>query len=208
MSSIKRFVSEAKQKLAITEFLKEKFGRSGFGGVEITRTPLGTHVVIYTMRPGRVIGRRGQTIKELSEILEKEFGLPNPQITVVEVEVPELNPYIMASRIAASLERGVHFRRASFWALRRIMEAGALGAEIVISGKLRSDRSRYEKCVAGYVPKAGEPAEKYVKKAVVHVKLKPGVYGVKVSITQPDAVFPDKPLLEVPKAEETTEETE
>jgi small subunit ribosomal protein S3 len=144
------------------------------------------------MRPGSVIGRSGETIRELAKILEEQFKLSNPQISVSEIEVPELNPYIVASRIAAALERGVHFRRAGFWALNQVMEAGALGVEIIIGGKLRTERARYEKFKAGYIPKCGDPAMKYMRKAVVHVQLKPGIFGVKVRIMPPDAKFPDK----------------
>lgn len=82
------------------------------------------------------------------------------------------------------------------------MEAGALGAEIIISGKLRTERARYEKFKAGYLPKCGDPAIKYMRKAEVHVQLKPGIYGVKVRIMPPDAKFPDKiEIVEVPPTE-------
>ena len=192
MSTIRHFISESVKKAQIDEFLQKELENAGYGGVEITRTPLGTHVVIYAMRPGVVIGRGGESIRQLAKTLEEKFGLPNPQISVAEIEVPELNAYIVASRIAAALRRGVHFRRAGFWALNRIMEAGALGAEIIISGKLRTERARYEKFRAGYLPKSGEPAMKYMRKAEVHVQLKPGIFGVKVRIMPPDAEFPDK----------------
>jgi small subunit ribosomal protein S3 len=116
----------------------------------------------------------------------------------------------VASRVASALERGVHFRRAGFWALNQVMEAGALGVEIIISGKLRTERARYEKFKAGYLPRCGEPPLKYMRKAEVHVQLKPGIFGVKVRIMPPDAVFPDKiQITEAPppEEEEPTEET-
>ena len=191
MSAVKHFIKEAIKKTSVDEYLMKKLEKAGYGGVTITKTPLGTQVVIHAMRPGLVIGRGGGIIKELVKELEEKFGLPNPQISVAEVEVPELNPYIMASRIAAALRRGIHYRRAGFWALNRIMEAGALGAEIIISGKLRTDRAKYEKFKAGYLPKCGDPAVKYLRKAVLHVLLKPGVYGIKVCIMPPEAEFPD-----------------
>lgn len=192
MSVVKHFVLDSKKKVAIDEFLSKKLEKAGYGGVEISRTPLGTHVVIYAMRPGLCIGRGGETIRELAKALEEKFGVENPQISVSEIEVPELNAYVIASRIAAALQRGVHFRRAGFWALNQIMEAGALGAEIIISGKLRTERARYEKFKSGYLPKCGDPAMKYMRKAEVHVQLKPGIFGVKVRIMPPDAKFPDK----------------
>lgn len=207
MSYVKHFMGESIRKAEIDEFLWKEFERAGYGGVVITKTPIGTNVVIYAMRPGFVIGRGGETIKNLAKILEEKFNLPNPQISVAEIEVPELNPYVMASRIAAALRRGIHFRRVGFWALNQIMSAGALGAEIIISGKLRTERARAEKFRDGYIPKSGEPAMKYVKKAVTHVQLKPGIFGVKVLIVSPDARFPDEiEILEEKTEEAATEE--
>jgi len=144
------------------------------------------------MRPGLVIGRGGETIKELASALEQNFKVSNPQISVSEIEVPEFNAYVIASRVASALQRGVHFRRAGFWALNQVMEAGALGAEIVISGKLTTERARFEKFRAGYFPRCGEPALVATKKAEAHVQLKPGIIGVRVKIMPPDAIFPDK----------------
>jgi small subunit ribosomal protein S3 len=192
MSTIKHFINENIKKAEIDEFLWKEFERAGYGGVDVTKTPLGTNVVVYAMRPGLIIGRGGETIKNLAKVLEEKFNLPNPQISVAEIEVPELNPYVMASRVAAALRRGVHFRRAAFWALNQIMGAGALGVEIIISGKLRTERAHAEKFRDGYIPKSGDPAMKYVRKAVAHVQLKPGIFGVQVLIVSPDARFPDE----------------
>jgi len=209
MSTITHFISEYIKKAQIDEFLQKELENAGYGGVEITKTPLGSHVVIYAMRPGVVIGRGGETIRELARTLEEKFGLPNPQISVAEIEVPELNPYVIATRIASALRRGIHFRRAGYWALNQIMEAGALGDEIIISGKLRTERARYEKFRAGYLPKSGEPAMRYMRKAEVHVQLKPGIFGVKVRIMPPDAEFPDQvKILEQVAPKEAVEASE
>ena len=205
MSSTKHFIEDSIKKARVDEFLWKEFERAGYGGVEITKTPLGTNIVIYAMRPGMIIGRGGATIKNLAKILEEKFGLPNPQISVAEIEVPELNARVMASRIASALRRNIHFRRAGFWALSRIMEAGAMGAEIVISGKLRTERARSEKFRDGYLPKSGDPAMKYVQTAVTHVQLKPGVFGIKVSIMPPNVKLPDE--IEFIEKEELKEET-
>ena len=204
MSSTKHFIEDSIKKAGVDEFLWKEFERAGYGGVEITKTPLGTNIVIYAMRPGMIIGRGGTTIKNLAKILEEKFGLPNPQISVAEIEVPELNARVMASRIASALRRNIHFRRAGFWALSRIMEAGAMGAEIVISGKLRTERARSEKFRDGYLPKSGDPAMKYVQTAVTHVQLKPGVFGIKVSIMPPNVKLPDE--IEFIEKEELKEE--
>ena len=207
MSIVKRFITEAIKNTEIDEYLQKKLERAGYGGVNLSKTPLGTHVVIYAMRPGLVIGRGGETIKELATALEENFKLSNPQISVSEIEVPEFNASVIASRVASALERGVHFRRAGFWALNQVMEAGALGVEIVISGKLRTERARFEKFRAGEFPRVGDPALKYTRKAAAHVKLKPGIIGVRVKIMPPDAVFPDKiKIVVAPPPEEKMEE--
>jgi small subunit ribosomal protein S3 len=192
MSIVKRFITESIKKTEIDEFLQKKLERAGYGGVDLSKTPLGTHVVIYAMRPGIVIGRGGETIKDLAATLEENFNISNPQISVSEIEVPEFNAHVVASRVASALQRGVHFRRAGFWALNQVMDAGALGVEIVISGKLRTERARFEKFRAGYFPRCGEPALRYMKKAEAHVQLKPGIIGVRVKLMPPDAQFPDK----------------
>jgi small subunit ribosomal protein S3 len=192
MSIVKRFITESIKRTEIDEFLQKKLERAGYGGVNLSKTPLGTHVVIYAMRPGLVIGRGGETIKDLATSLEGTFKVTNPQISVSEIEVPEFNAYVVAARVASALQRGVHFRRAGFWALNQVMDAGALGAEIVISGKLRTERARFEKFRAGYFPRCGEPALRFMRKAEVHVQLKPGIIGVRVKLMPPDAQFPDK----------------
>ena len=192
MSIVKRFISEAIKNAEIDEFLQKKLERAGYGGVNLSKTPLGTHVVVYAMRPGLVIGRGGETIRELATVLEQNFKVANPQISVSEIEVPELNAYVVASRVTSALQKGIHFRRAGFWAMNQVMEAGALGCEIVISGKLRTERARFEKFRAGYFPRCGEPALKYTRKTEAHVQLKAGMFGVRVKIMPPDAIFPDK----------------
>jgi len=197
MSIVKRFITEAMKNVEIDEFLLRKLDRAGYGGVNLSKTPLGTHVVVYAMRPGLVIGRGGETIRELAATLEQKFGVVNPQISVSEIEVPELNAYVVASRITSALQKGIHFRRAGFWAMNQVMEAGALGCEIVISGKLRTERARFEKFRAGYFPRCGEPALHYMRKTEAHVQLKPGMFGVQVKIMPPDAIFPDKVKIKV-----------
>lgn len=192
MSTVKHFIDEAIRDNEINEFLEVELDRAGFGGVNITRTPMGTRITVYAMRPGTVIGRRGSNIRELARELEERFNLPNPQIAVSEIEVPELNPNIMASQIANALQRGIYFRRTGFWTLNKIMRSGAQGAEITLKGKLRTKRHRVEKYRQGYLPQSGDPAEKYIRTAVSSAKMKPGIIGIKVKIVPPDAEFPDR----------------
>ena len=172
-------------RVKIDEYLARNFMRAGYSRVELIKTPLGTRVIIYADRPALIIGRRGQTIRQLTEVLEKYFRLENPQVTVTQVENPDLDARIVATRTALAIERGYHFRRAAFVALRRIMAAGAVGAEVVVSGKLTSERARYEKLKAGKVYKTGHHIERLVDRAVIHLLRKPGIYGIEVVIVRP-----------------------
>jgi small subunit ribosomal protein S3 len=158
----------------------------------VHKTPLGTRVVVFAERPGMVIGRRGRNVKELTNELETRFNLENPQIEVNQIPVPELNALVMANRIASGLIRGIHFRRAGYSVLRRVMKAGARGVEITIKGKITSQRARTEKFREGFVAKCGEPALLYVDQATVHVSRKSGVLGVTVKIMLPEGMLPDE----------------
>ena len=161
----------------------------------MAKTPLGTRVVIYAAKPGLVIGRRGQSIRDLTKILEEKFSVENPQISVATVEIPELDPKVVASQIAMALQRGIHFRRAAYWALQRTIEAGALGVEICIRGKLTTDRARYEKYRAGYLPAVGEAISRILRTAVVDTQLKQGLFGISVKLMPPNVTLPDRPTI-------------
>jgi small subunit ribosomal protein S3 len=198
----KYFINESLKKQEIDEFLSKELKRAGYSRCEMAKTPLGTSVVIYAARPGMVIGRRGQSIRDLTRILGEKYNLENPQISVTPIDVPELDSKVMAGQVASALERGIHFRRSAYWALKRIMEAGALGAEIIVSGKLTTERSRYEKYREGYLPKAGDPVLKQLRTSVAYTQLKPGIIGVKINILPPNAKFPDKPQMKKNVAED------
>ncbi|NWG37612.1 MAG: 30S ribosomal protein S3 [Nitrososphaera sp.] len=168
--------------MEINEFLRRELKDAGFGGVEIQKTPVGARITVFVTRPGLVIGRKGTGIKDLMAKLEQKFGLQNPQISVLEVTSPELNPEIMCNRIAQLIERGTAFRRASMWTLNTIMSAGALGVEVVISGKLRTERAHFEKHTVGVVPKSGDIAGHIVKTGITHVLTKMGLMGIQLRI--------------------------
>jgi len=189
------FVKENARRAEIDEYLSQELKRAGYSRVEMAKTPLGTRVVIYASKPGLVIGRRGQSIRDLTKILEERFGVENPQISVATLEIPELDPKVVASQIAMALQRGIHFRRAAYWALQRTIEAGAVGVEISIRGKLTTDRARYEKYKSGYLPSVGEAISRIVRTAVVDTQLKQGLFGISVKLMPPNMSLPDRPII-------------
>ncbi|HQN76580.1 MAG TPA: 30S ribosomal protein S3 [Methanomassiliicoccales archaeon] len=190
MASEKKFTQENIRRVLLKEHLMKTVDRAGFGGVDVQRTPMGTRVSLVVERPGIVIGRRGAAIKTLTKDIEDKFHYDNPQIEVQEVENPNLNAQIMAEKLAFALERGWHFRRAGHSTVRRIMESGARGCLIIISGKLTGERHRTEKFKEGYIKYCGESRELFVGTGFAVAKLKPGVIGVQVEIMQPGARLP------------------
>ncbi|MFW9881046.1 MAG: 30S ribosomal protein S3 [Candidatus Thorarchaeota archaeon] len=116
-----------------------------------------------------------------------------PQIEVEEVSNPDLNAQIMAERLAYSLDRGRHYRRAGYYILRKIMDSGgALGAEIRISGKVTSQRARTQIFRAGTMTKSGHPSQEGVDKGVAQCIQKSGVLGVVVKIQHADTKMGDE----------------
>lgn len=205
MSAVKYFVEQNSRKLAIDEFLNHELNAAGYGGVEIRKMPMKTEVVVHASRPGVVIGRRGSKIRELTYILENEFGIENVQVEVNEIENPWLDAAVMASRLARQLERGVRFRRMAYWILRRVMRAGAVGCEIIVKGKLSSRRARYQKFKQGVIAKTGEPADMFVDEADDRAVLKPGVIGIKVRIMRPETKLPGIIKIKPPKPKKPEE---
>ena len=134
MSAVKNVIKDNYNMMLLNNYLRKKIKESGFAKVEVSKTPTGTRVILHVTRPGIVIGRKGTGIKELTEKLESEFGLKNPQLSVEEIKKPELSPRVMCNRMASHLERGTAFRRATMWTMQQIMENGAMGTQITISG--------------------------------------------------------------------------
>ena len=182
MSAVNNVMKNNFRNLELDEFLSETLRDAGYGRVDVQKTPVGTRIILSVTRPGLVIGRKGTGIKDLTSKLEQKFGLSNPQISVTELETPELNPKIMCNRIAQLIERGTAFRRAAIWTNNTIMNAGALGVEITVAGKLRSERAHFEKHTAGLVPKSGDIANRVVRTGVTHVLTKMGLMGIQLKI--------------------------
>jgi len=169
--------------MELNEYLSSSLSEAGYGGAEVQKTPIGTKITLFVIRPGLVIGRKGSGIRDLTTKLEQQFNPENAQVSVTEVTKPELNPNIMANRIAQLIERGTAFRRASLWTINTIMGAGAMGVEITISGKLRGERAHFEKHSAGTIPKSGKIAEEVVRSSTNSILTKMGLVGIKLKIS-------------------------
>ena len=190
----RKLISERSKDFRIEEFIMNSFQNVGISSVRVQRTPLGEKIVITALRPGLVVGREGQNIRRLTAELKKKFGLENPQVEIQTVDNPFLDPHIVAERIANTLERfGItRFKAVGHRAVQDVMNAGAIGVEITISGKVPSSRAKSWRFYAGYLKKCGDIAIEGVKKAYAIARLKPGVVGIQVRIMPPDVKLSDK----------------
>jgi len=191
MADEHQFIENGLQRAQIDEFFGDELSRAGYGGMDIAKTPMGTQIVLKAEKPGMVIGKGGKNIRKITSELQDRFGMDDPQIDVQEVDEPDLNARIVADRLANALERGWYFRKAGHTTIDRIMDAGALGAEIVLSGKVTGARSRVEKFNRGYIKHNGEPAQTVVDEGQGVAVMKLGTIGVTVKIIPPGAVLPD-----------------
>lgn len=188
-----KFIEDSIIRYRVSKFLENELDRAGFSRVDIQRTPMVTRIAVEVTNPGRVIGKRGKSIQDLTEALTKEFKIENPQISVVESSDENLKPRLVAKKICRFIEMGKKIRAILHASLRDIMNAGALGAEIVASGKMaaKGGRSKSFRLMAGYIPKAGEPS-RLVTSSHVTAYPKSGAIGVLVRIVLPGTEFPDK----------------
>ena len=209
----RKFISENVKEFRIKEFVAGQLNRVGLSDVKLQRTPLGEKIVVSASRPGLVVGRAGSNIQRLTKELKANFELENPQIEIEEIKDLFKDPAIVAESIASSLERfgTKQFKGSGYKALRGVMDAGALGVEILISGKIPSQRSKTWRFYEGYLKKCGDIAITGVKVAYTTAFLKTGSIGIKVSIMPGDTVLPDRvELLNEPQTivEEAPQDTE
>jgi len=189
----REIVKLKKEEFTIKESIKKILGGGKISGVRIEYTPIGEKIIISTHKPGLVIGRKGEKIEEITRTIKTKFKLENPIVEVEEIEHPELDAQINADMITFQLERfgPLRFKVIAYRTLQKIMGAGALGAEIRLSGKLPGSRAKSWRFSQGYLKKTGESA-KIVDRAQSTAQTKPGIVGVKVSILSPHVTQEDK----------------
>ncbi len=192
----RKSVKFKKDEFAIKEYVKQILGKGKISKIRIEYTPVGEKVIVSSNKPGLIIGKRGEKIEELTNLLKNNFKLENPRIEIEEITKPEFDAQTVADEIALGLEKlgPLKFKVIAYKNLQRIMNAGALGAEIVLGGKLPSSRAKTWRFSQGYLKKIGDSA-KVVDRAKAVAQTRPGTVGVKVSILSPDAVLKDKLVL-------------
>ena len=189
----RNIVKFKKEEFSMREKIKEEIGKGKVSRVKIEYAPIGERIIISTSKPGLIIGRGGERIEQLTDMIRKKFKLENPHIEIDEIKNPEFDAQLIADELALGLERfgPLKFKVLAYKTLQRIMKAGALGAELRLTGKLPSARSKSWRFAQGYLKKTGDTANAVDRvQSIAHTK--PGVVGVKVSILHPDAVLKDR----------------
>ncbi|MFQ5648103.1 MAG: 30S ribosomal protein S3 [Candidatus Aenigmatarchaeota archaeon] len=176
------FVKQGIKEATIEDFIRTNFPVGDYSKTELQRTPMGLKVVIWTNKPGKIIGRGGQTINEITEALKNEFKLENLQLDVKLIENPDLDAKIVAKQIASALEKGYNFKKIGNLTLKRIMAAGAMGAEIVISGCMGGAKSMSGKFSDGYLKHCGHPSKELVEAGHEVAYTKRATIGVQVKV--------------------------
>jgi small subunit ribosomal protein S3 len=189
----KSAVQLKKEEFTIREHVRKILGKGKLSKVWIEYTPIGEKIIISTHKPGLIIGRKGEKIEWLTNNLKHKFKLENPNIEISEIEYPELDAQVNADKITLELERfgPLRFKVICYRTLQKITDAGALGVEIRVSGKLPGSRAKSWRFSQGYLKKTGDNA-KIVDRAQATAQTKPGIVGVKVSILSPYVRQPDK----------------
>nr|ACZ26288.1 putative ribosomal protein S3 [Mayetiola destructor] len=200
ISKKRKFVLNGIFKAELNEFLTRQLAEDGYSGVEIRVTPTRTEIIIMATKTLNVLGEKGRRIRELTAVVQKRFGFApgTVELYAEKVATRGLCAIAQAESLRYKLTGGLAVRRACYGVLRFIMESGAKGCEVVVSGKLRGQRAKSMKFVDGLMIHSGDPCNAYVDSATRHVLLRQGVLGIKVKIMLPydpnGKIGPKKPL--------------
>merc|ERR1739847_226374 len=174
------FVRDGLFRAEVDEFFKRELAEDGYSGVVIRKSKT-CEIIIIATRPSQVLGEKTRRIRELTQIVNKRWGAEQGQIDLYVERVTNrgLSAVAQAESLRYKLLGGLAVRRAAYGVLRFVMESGARGCEVVISGKIRGQRAKGMKFTDGMMIHSGFPTKGlgYVDTAVRHVLLRQGVLG-------------------------------
>merc|ERR1711937_777798 len=212
VSKKRKFVADGVFNAELNELLIRELAEDGYSGVEIRQTPARHEIIIRATRTQNVLGEKGRRIRELTAVVQKRFNFPPGSVELYAEKV--LNRGLCAMAQCESLRYkllgGLAVRRACYGVVRFIMENGAKGVEVVISGKMRAQRAKAMKFKDGYLISTGEPKKHYIAQAIRHVAMRQGMIGIKVTIMLahdpagkmgPAMPMPDAVVIHEPKEE-------
>jgi small subunit ribosomal protein S3 len=193
----KNYVDFLQEDLKLRQAIESGYAEAGVSLVEIDRQANKVTITIHTARPGVVIGRGGQRVDEMRALLESLIG-KRIQLSILEIQQPELDAYLVARAVAEQIEHRVAFRRAMKQAMFRTMQAGAKGMRISCAGRLAgAEIARREVMHQGQVPLHTLRAD--IDYGLTEARTTLGRIGVKVWIYRGD-ILPEPSKLEAEEA--------
>ncbi|KAI9654204.1 MAG: 40S ribosomal protein S3 [Bathelium mastoideum] len=213
ISKRKKFVADGVFYAELNEFFQRELAEEGYSGVEVRVTPTVTDIIIRATHTQEVLGEQGRRIRELTSLIQKRFKFPENSVSLYAAKVQNrgLSAVAQCESLRYKLLNGLAVRRACYGVLRFIMESGAKGCEVVVSGKLRAARAKSMKFTDGFMIHSGQPAKDFIDNATRHVLLRQGVLGIKVKIMRgsdpegkagPQKSLPDAVTVIEPKEEQ------
>ena len=171
-----QFVHDGVLFAELNEMLQQELAEDGYAGVEIRRTPMRTEIIIRATRTREVLGEKGQRIRELTSAVQKRFGFAEGTVEMFAERVMNrgLSAMAQAESLKFKLLGGLQVRRACYGVIRTVMESGALGIEVIVSGKARVQRAKSMKFKSGFLITTGNPAKMFIDKATRHCMMKQG----------------------------------
>ena len=153
ISKKRKFVADGVFYAELNEFLQRELAIDGYSGVEVRVTPARTEIIIRATRTQNVLGEKGRRIRELTSIVQKRFGFAENTVELYAEKVNNrgLSAVAQAESLKYKLLSGLAVRRACYSVIRLVMEAGAKGVEVVVSGKLRAARAKAMKFTEGFM---------------------------------------------------------
>jgi len=209
------FVRDGLFKSEADEFFKRELSEDGYSGIVVRKSKT-CEIIIIATRPSQVLGEKTRRIRELTAIVNKRWGHEQGQIDLYVERVANrgLSAVAQAESLRYKLMAGLPVRRAAYGVVRFVMESGAKGCEVIVSGKIRGQRAKAMKFCDGMMIHSGNPVKEYVDTAVRHVQLRQGMLGIKIKILKPHdpeglngpkTLYPDIITILEPKEEKKPE---
>merc|ERR1712059_66919 len=212
ISKRRKFVADGVFFAELNEFFQRELAEEGYSGVEVRVTPTVTDIIIRATHTQEVLGEQGRRIRELTSLIQKRFKFPENSVSLYAAKVQNrgLSAVAQCESLRYKLLNGLAVRRACYGVLRFIMESGAKGCEVVVSGKLRAARAKSMKFTDGFMIHSGQPAKDFIDSATRHVLLRQGVLGIKImrgsdpeGKSGPQKSLPDSVTIIEPKEEQS-----
>jgi len=215
ISKKRKLVADGVFYAELNEFFTRELPEEGYSGCEVKITPSSTEVIIKATKTNEVLGERGRRLRELTMLIQKRFKLAPGSIKLYAERVQNrgLSASAQCESLKFKLLNGLAVRRAAYGVIRNVIESGAKGVEVIISGKSKGARAKAMKFGSGFMIHSGQPVNDFIEVATRHVLLRQGVLGIKVKIMKDPAQnrngpksLPDYVNVIEPKEEERLEE--